>query len=90
MQPMINSEKYLERATKLIPALSQTFSKSPSSYVEDVYPVYLSKGKGSHVFDVDNNEFIDYVLGLGPVSLGYCYRPVDEAILEQLSKGISF
>jgi len=90
MQPMINSEKYLERATKLIPALSQTFSKSPYSYVEGVYPMYISRGKGSHIFDVDDNEFIDYVLGLGPVSLGYCYKPVDEAIMEQLSKGISF
>lgn len=87
---MVKSKKYLERAKKLIPALSQTFSKAPYSYVEGVYPMYLSRGKGSHVFDVDNNEFIDYVLGLGPVSLGYCYKPVDEAILEQLSKGISF
>ena len=90
MQSMKNSKKLLKAAKNLIPALSQTFSKAPYSYVEGVYPMYLSRGKGSHVFDVDNNEFIDYVLGLGPVSLGYCYNPVDKAILEQLSKGISF
>lgn len=87
---MTKSKKYLERAKKIIPALSQTFSKAPYSYVEGVYPVYLSKGKGSHVFDVDDNEFVDYVLGLGPISLGYCYPSVDRAIIEQLSKGISF
>lgn len=84
------SQEYLNRAKNLIPALSQTFSKAPYSYVEGVYPFCLKSGKGSHVIDVDDNEFIDYVLGLGPVGLGYCYESVDNAIKEQLSKGISF
>jgi glutamate-1-semialdehyde 2,1-aminomutase len=85
-----NSAKYLQEAKKIIPALSQTFSKAPYSYVEGVYPTYLSHGKGSHVFDVDNNEYVDYVLGLGPITLGYNYSPVNKAIKKQLSKGISF
>ena len=84
------SQEYLNRAKNLIPALSQTFSKAPYSYVEGVYPFCLKSGKGSHVTDVDDNEFIDYVLGLGPVSLGYCYESVDNAIKAQLSNGISF
>ena len=84
------SQEYLARAKNLIPALSQTFSKAPYSYVEGVYPFCLKSGKGSHVTDVDDNEFIDYVLGLGPVSLGYCYESVDNAIKAQLSNGISF
>ena len=58
------SQEYLNRAKNLIPALSQTFSKAPYSYVEGVYPFCLKSGKGSHVTDVDDNEFIDYVLGL--------------------------
>ncbi|MGI0022710.1 MAG: aminotransferase class III-fold pyridoxal phosphate-dependent enzyme, partial [Nitrososphaeraceae archaeon] len=60
------------------------------SYVEGVYPTYLSRGKGSHVFDVDNNEYIDYVLALGPIILGYNYPKVDNAIKKQLKNGISF
>lgn len=80
----------LTHARKIIPALSQTFSKAPYSYVEGTYPTYLSKGKGSHVFDVDNNEYIDYVLALGPIILGYCYPRVDNAIKKQMKKGISF
>ncbi|SMH72308.1 aminotransferase class III-fold pyridoxal phosphate-dependent enzyme [Candidatus Nitrosotalea okcheonensis] len=84
------SNEYLKRATGLIPALSQTFSKAPYSYVKGIYPVYLKSGKGSHVFDVDNNEFIDYILALGPVTLGYAYQAVDNAISQQLKKGISF
>jgi len=45
-----NSKIYLKKAKKLIPALSQTFSKAPYSFVEGVYPTYLSKGKGCYVF----------------------------------------
>jgi len=90
MHAMKNSKKFLRRAKNLIPALSQTFSKAPYSYVEGVYPTYLSRGKGSHVFDVDNNEYIDYVLALGPIILGYSYPKVDNAIKRQLENGISF
>lgn len=90
MQSMKNSRKLLKTAKNLIPALSQTFSKAPYSYVEGIYPAFLSSGKGSHVFDVDNNEFIDYVLALGPITLGYQYKRVDDAIKNQLKKGILF
>src|SRR6267143_1361491 len=90
MHTMENSKNFLRRAKNLIPALSQTFSKAPYSYVEGVYPAYLSRGRGSHVFDVDNNEYIDYVLALGPIILGYNYPKVDNAIKKQLKNGISF
>ena len=84
------SQEFLKRAEGLIPALSQTFSKAHYSYVSGTYPTYLKHGKGSHVFDVDDNEYIDYVLGLGPVILGYCYKSVDDAIKKQIENGISF
>ena len=84
------SQEFLKRAESLIPALSQTFSKAHYSYVSGTYPTYLKHGKGSHVFDVDDNEYIDYVLGLGPVILGYCYKSVDDAIKKQIENGISF
>ena len=90
MLKLKKSNEYLKRARNLIPGLSQTFSKAPYSYVNGVYPVYLKSGKGSHVFDVDGNEFIDYVLALGPVTLGYAYPAVNRAIKNQLKNGISF
>jgi len=90
MYSLKKSKKYLKRAKGLIPALSQTFSKAPYSYVEGIYPTFLSRGRGSHVFDVDGNEFIDHVLGLGPIILGYAYPKVDNAIKKQLKNGISF
>ena len=90
MKKLKNSKKLSLKAKKLIPALSQTFSKAPYSYVDGVYPTYLSRGKGSHVFDVDGNQFIDYVMALGPIILGYNYPRVNNAIINQLKNGISF
>lgn len=90
MYQLKNSFRLYKKAKKIIPAMSQTFSKAPSSYVEGVYPIYLSKGKGSHVFDVDGNKYIDFVMALGPISLGYNYAKVDTAIKKQLKNGISF
>jgi len=87
---MKKSDKYNQEAKKLIPALSQTFSKAPYSYVEGVYPTYLSHGKGSRVFDIDNKKYIDFVLGLGPITLGHNYSAINSAIKKQLSKCISF
>ena len=87
---MKKSNKFLKRAKKVIPALSQTFSKAPYSLVEGIYPTFLSHGKGSHVFDVDGNKYIDYILGLGPITLGYSYSRVNNAVIKQLKKGVSF
>jgi len=87
---MEKSKEYHRRAKEIIPSCSQTFSKGPSQWVEGVSPYALEGGKGSHVWDVDGNEYIDYVLALGPVVLGYAYPRVDKAIREQLKSGISF
>src|SRR5262249_9502964 len=43
-----------------------------------------------HVWDVDGNEFIDFSMAIGPLSLGYAYPVVDRAIREQLEDGITF
>lgn len=53
-------------------------------------PIYLERGKGSHVFDVDGNEYIDYPGALGPVILGYAYPATIRAVEKQLRKGITF
>ncbi|HEY3875244.1 MAG TPA: aminotransferase class III-fold pyridoxal phosphate-dependent enzyme [Candidatus Kapabacteria bacterium] len=84
------SEKLFKRATGLIPGYSQTLAKGPGQYVNGVAPKYIARGKGSHVWDVDGNEYIDYNMGIGPLSLGYCYPKVDEAIRKQLESGITF
>lgn len=78
------------RAKKVIPSCTQTFSKGTTQYVKGVAPIYLMRGEGSHVFDVDGNEYIDYPMALGPVILGHNYPAVNQAIIKQLSDGITF
>jgi glutamate-1-semialdehyde 2,1-aminomutase len=85
-----NSQELLRRATGLIPSQTQTLAKGPTQYVGGVAPVYLQRGEGSHVWDVDGNEYIDLTMAVGPLSLGYAYPRVDQAIRRQLEQGITF
>ncbi len=84
------SDELYNRALGLIPSVTQTLAKGPTQWIKGVAPKYLVKGKGSHVWDADGNEYIDYMMGVGPLSLGYAYPKVDEAIRKQLEDGITF
>lgn len=84
------SDKLYEKALNLIPAVTQTLAKGPGNFIKGIAPKYLVRGKGSHVWDADGNEYIDYNMGIGPISLGYCYEAVDNAVVQQLKKGITF
>jgi len=88
--PMNQSNDYLRRAKGLIPGQTQTFSKRASWFVEGVYPTYLKRGNGCLVWDADGNKYTDLIMGLGAVTLGYCYTKVDWAIMRQLRDGIIF
>ena len=85
-----NSDDLYARALGLIPAVTQTLAKGPGQYVKGVAPKYLQRGKGAYVWDVDGNEYLDYTMGVGPISLGYAYERVDDAIKKQLEDGITF
>lgn len=84
------SKKSYNKALQIIPGASQTGSKRPGCFVPGAFPIYIEKAKGSHIWDVDGNEYLDYIMALGPISLGYGYPAVDSAIKEQLKKGIIF
>jgi glutamate-1-semialdehyde 2,1-aminomutase len=79
-----------ERALRTVPLASQTFSKSAQNFVFGASPLFLERGRGAHVWDVDGNAYIDYIGGLLPVVLGYCDPDVDAAIVDQMQRGISF
>lgn len=90
MRRLDRSREIWARAEKVIPLGTQTLSKSPTQFVQGVSPIYLERGRGAHVWDVDGNEYIDYPMALGPVILGYAEPAVDEAIARQLRDGITF
>jgi len=84
------SEQLLDRALKSIPLASQTFSKSLTTYPRGVSPFFIEKGKGSKVWDVDGNEYIDFVNSLAAVTLGYCDEDVDKTVQKQMQNGVTF
>jgi len=84
------SDTWKERAEQVIPGCAQTFSKGSNQHVRGVAPIFLAKGKGYKVWDVDGNEYIDYIQGLLPNILGYAHEGVNAAVAEQLAQGHSF
>tara|TARA_B100001063_G_C16737768_1_gene542973 strand:+ start:13 stop:1287 length:1275 start_codon:yes stop_codon:yes gene_type:complete len=84
------SEKLLERALKSIPLGSQTFSKSLTQYPRGASPFFIEKGKGAKVWDVDGNEYIDFINSLAAVTIGYCDKDIDRAVQNQMKNGITF
>ena len=54
------------------------------------YDLIVNKGKGSHIWDESGNEYVDYLLGSGPMLVGHSNPPVLEAVLNQLSSGTTF
>jgi len=81
------SEEYLERALKTIPLGSQTFSKSKTQLPVGVSPFFASKGEGAYIWDVDGNQYIDFVNSLASITLGYNDPDVTKAVTEQLANG---
>jgi len=84
------SMSWLRRARQVVPGASQTLSKGPGMFVEGAYPVFLDRGHGCRVWDVDGNEYVDYVLGLASITLGYAFPAVTEAVSRQLTRGSIF
>ena len=54
------------------------------------YPRFLQAGKGSHVTDVDGNDYIDLIGSWGPLILGHAHPAVEEAVVEAAKNGLSF
>src|SRR5437879_6348479 len=87
---LARSREYFARARTVIPSCTQTFSKGHTQFVQGVAPLFLQRGRGSHVWDVDGNEYVDYVMALGPIVLGYDDPDVLAAVRAQLADGVTF
>jgi len=84
------SGRLFARALKTIPLASQTFSKSHYQWPLGAAPMFMSHGRGCKVWDVDDNCFIDHVLALLPIILGYADTDVNAAVSKQLRDGVVF
>lgn len=84
------SVEQLERAQKVIPLGTQTFSKCYTQFSVGASPLFIEKGKGSHVWDIDGNEYIDWPFGLCAIVLGHSIDEINEAVKTQIDEGILF
>ena len=84
------SNRFIKIVEKNIPLGSQTFSKSKLFLPYKKTPLFLEKGSGCFVYDIDGNKYIDLISGLLSVSLGYNIKEINKKIQTQLNKGITF
>lgn len=83
------SLKLQKKFNALIPGGSHTYAKGDDQFPEFM-PVYIERGEGCHIWDVDGNEFIEYAMGLRSVTLGHNFEPVVNAAYQQMLKGTNF
>ena len=80
MSKLTKTNRLQERAMKSIPL---GVNSNGRFWGENKTP-YFKAGKGAYIWDVDDNRFIDYRLGFGPVILGYAFDEVDEKVIEAI------
>lgn len=84
------SDSLYGRAKKVIASGTNTFSRAPGVFPDGASPKFLERQFGSHTWDVDGNEYIDMVMGCGPVTIGHNHPDINNAIKAQMDKGILF
>lgn len=92
LRTIINFSKSAEYRSKihdLIPGGAHTYSKGDDQFPA-LSPAAITHGKGSHVWDLDGNEYLDCSMGLTSVSLGHAYEPVVEHVKKELDNGVNF
>ncbi|TWO30032.1 glutamate-1-semialdehyde-2,1-aminomutase [Campylobacter lanienae] len=53
-------------------------------------PVMIDRGEREFIYDIENNEYIDYVLSWGPLIFGHCDKDIEDAVISTAKKGLSF
>lgn len=83
------SKEIYERAVKIIPGGVNSPVRAFKS-VDKSYPIFVNRGKGSKIYDEDNNEYIDYICSWGPLILGHNNERVLAGVREAIELGSSF
>ncbi len=85
---MTESEKFFQRAMKVLVEGCSSASRGPMNYKP--YPPYMREGKGARIWDVDGNEFIDWQLSFGCLPLGHAHPKIVEIVQEKVAGGTHF
>ncbi|SDY76410.1 aspartate aminotransferase family protein [Tindallia californiensis] len=90
--PKLNLEgsmKLFEEAKQMSPG-GLLGIRRPYNFVEGEYPIFIERGYGGHIVDVDGNDYIDMLCGYGPIILGYREPEINQVVIEQMEKGFCF
>ena len=80
-----NDTALRERAKTVIP--NGMYGHQNAAILPPNFPQFFARGEGSHLWDVDGNEYIDYICAYGPIVLGYQHPAVDRAVAEAQDAG---
>ena len=83
------SNALMERARKVVPG-GIYGHQNPAMLTKGAFPSFFARGQGSHIWDVDGNEYIDYMASYGPIVLGHRHPRVEEAVRRQMELGNCF
>ena len=82
------SAKAFKKAQKVIPGGVNSPARAFSAV--DMDPIFIEKGEGAYLYDIDGNQYLDYVNSWGPMIMGYNPPQVIKKLKKQLKKGTSF
>jgi len=82
------SKQLYQRANRILVEGGSSPSRGPANYGE--YPIFMQRGQGSRLYDVDGNEYIDWMMGFGALPLGHADPEVTQAIAEGAATGAHF
>jgi glutamate-1-semialdehyde 2,1-aminomutase len=82
------SKQLYERTLGVLIEASSSSSRGPANY--GAYPIFMERGRGSRIFDVDGNEYIDWMMAFGALPLGHSHPEIVEAIAEAAGTGAHF
>jgi glutamate-1-semialdehyde 2,1-aminomutase len=77
-----------ERTLGVLIDASSSSSRGPANY--GAYPIFMERGRGSRIFDVDGNEYVDWMMAFGALPLGHAHPEVVEAVAEAATSGAHF
>lgn len=83
---LVQSRLWQKRSDDVIAGGALTNSKRPACFVQGVYPTHIASGLGALVWDVDGNQYVDYICGLGSQLFGYRNQKITKSVMNQLDR----
>ena len=89
MNRKLNNKIFKKKIHHLIPGGAHTYSKGDDVFPE-IAPAAIKYGKGVYVWDLDNNKYLDWCMGLTSVSIGHAFEVINKKVFKEITLGTNF